>query len=527
MADPVVTLLTSGTAAATVVSPTFTAPAAGTLMFLAVCADDYRMTTGSNRPESSGWTFMEGQQYNAGHYTWWKLANGSETTVSYALPNPVRSVYAVVAATNIDPTPFGTSSSNQDTGASVTSKATPSITPTTAIRWLVLASTGAPRYSGSGVTISGWSNSYTEIADVTGGSGTTENVGVAYLILDGGTATSTTATFVGVAQQASAMIGSFKVATGGGGSTVTLTPATVSLTPTAVSPAAQPVNVTLTPAAVSLAARLLSPASQPVAVTLTPAVMATAAQPLSPALLPVQVTLTPAALVLTARTLAATPGQVNVTLTPAALSLTPVPLSSGAGSAVTLTPAALSLTPQVVSATPGSVTVALTPAVVTLTAASLSPSGGQMSVTLTAATLALTPRALTPQAAVVLTPAAVTFTGTSLSPSGGAVTVSLTAAAITFTPRPMAPATQPVAVTLTPAVVALHAVPVAPQPGVVTVALLPAALVITAVVVQAGLPGTGGYPVAVVVAVGRSGGVAAVGRDARYSGPWATGRPTL
>lgn len=215
MADPTVTLLTSGGNTTATTNVTFSAQAAGTLLFLGVCADDYRTTSGSGRPESTGWTLMESQQYNAGFYTWWKIASGSETSVDYTLNNALRSSYAVITATNIDSSPFGSSSSNVDTGSAVTSKATPSITPTAGSRWLVFACIGSPRYSGAGCTVSAWSNSYTEIADVVTGSGTTENIAVAYLILDGGAATSTTATVTGPAVQCGAAIGAFKVAAAG------------------------------------------------------------------------------------------------------------------------------------------------------------------------------------------------------------------------------------------------------------------------------------------------------------------------
>lgn len=217
MPDPTVSLLTSGTGSTTTTTPTFAAQTAGTLLFLAVCSDDYRTTSGSNRPESSGWTLMADQHFNAGHATWWKSATGSEVDVSYTIGSSTRSSYAIITASNIDTgTPFGTSSSNQNAADPATSITTPAVTPTAGSRWLVLASTGAPRFSGSGVSVSSWSNSYTEIADVTTGSGTTENVAISYLILDGGTSTSTTATFAGSAQNAGSAIGSFKVAAGGG-----------------------------------------------------------------------------------------------------------------------------------------------------------------------------------------------------------------------------------------------------------------------------------------------------------------------
>lgn len=114
MADPVPTEIAAGTSSTATTTASFSAQTAGTLLTLYVASDDYRTTSGTGRPESTGWTLLQGQQGNLGGYVWYKLSTGSETSVQYTIGSASKSVYRVGAATNIDSgsTPFPTQPDN-------------------------------------------------------------------------------------------------------------------------------------------------------------------------------------------------------------------------------------------------------------------------------------------------------------------------------------------------------------------------------------------------------------------------------
>lgn len=212
MADPVVSLLTSGTSTSATTTVNFTAQSAGTLLILGYSGDDYASTSGSGRPESTGWTKIADLHHNAGHAVWYKISAGSETSVQYTIGSAVGSAHALLTATNIDgTTPLDTSNS-QSSFLSAASYGSSSITPASG-RKLVVASLSYCRPSGAIITASGWTNSYTEIADQGVSNGATDSIGFAYLVLDGGTSTSTTATFSGTSVGTGGMIASFVNAT--------------------------------------------------------------------------------------------------------------------------------------------------------------------------------------------------------------------------------------------------------------------------------------------------------------------------
>jgi hypothetical protein len=140
---------------------------------------------------------------------WWKISTGAETSVQYSIGSATVSAHAVTAATNIDPTPVDTSSSQQN-ATTAGSYATPSVTPSSG-RMLAVGSVAGARGSWAGQSMGSWTNSYTEIHDVvTGGVAYNDILGVAYLVLNGGVSTSTTGTFSATADRATSIIGIFK-----------------------------------------------------------------------------------------------------------------------------------------------------------------------------------------------------------------------------------------------------------------------------------------------------------------------------
>lgn len=192
MADPVLSTLTTGTSVTATTTASFSAATAGDLLLLSVSSDDYRTTTGTGRPESTGWALAQSGQDFLGHYLWYKIAAGGETSVQYTIGSAAASSYACVKATNVDPTPLGTTSSLHTHGGSTSS--TTAVTPTAGSRWMVVASFGAMHGGGSFTTAPpSLTNSYAIQASGSGNNGSTSEVAtIGYLTLDGGTATSTT-----------------------------------------------------------------------------------------------------------------------------------------------------------------------------------------------------------------------------------------------------------------------------------------------------------------------------------------------
>jgi len=212
MPDP--TLTNSGTGAASTASVTatfgFTATA-GRLLIMSVTADDY--DTGP----PTGWTQPAGcaQEINLGHYLWYKIAAGGETSAAYSLAGAAWSAWAVCEFDNISGFDTGVSA-GQSTNVTDSSYSTPTVTPSSGRRFAVAAIAG--NTNGANYTdIGSWTNSYVERADA-GFNGTTifGRVAIATLALDGtGSATtSTTATYSGgVTPWRSGLIAVFNVTT--------------------------------------------------------------------------------------------------------------------------------------------------------------------------------------------------------------------------------------------------------------------------------------------------------------------------
>lgn len=219
MADPTVTLLASAndqTTATTTVS--FTAQAAGTLLVLQYGGDDYRTTSGSGRPESTGWTlFPTGgdQRTFLGHAAWYKIATGAETSVQYTIGSASPSCYQLIAADNIDTTTPVDITNGALVQSSSNSYTTPSVA-TSAGRRLAIGLIGGSLNSTLGA-MSSWTNGYTGLGSALQNTASTHDViGSSYLVLDGGVSTSTGATYNQVVQARTGIIGVFKVSSGGG-----------------------------------------------------------------------------------------------------------------------------------------------------------------------------------------------------------------------------------------------------------------------------------------------------------------------
>lgn len=219
MADPVVTTLVQGTSATTTTTVSFTGQAANSVLVLCVSADDYRTTTGTGRPESTGFALVTGgsQQTFLGHYMWWKKTDGSDTSVQYTIGSASRSAHVLIAMTNIDPTTAIDVSNGQFTQAFGTNQATPTVT-TTAGRRIGVASIGAMNDTGAITGYGSWTNSYVEVGESINAAGVYDSLAVATFTFDGGGTTSTTATISGNRQASAGIISVFKVDTGGGGS---------------------------------------------------------------------------------------------------------------------------------------------------------------------------------------------------------------------------------------------------------------------------------------------------------------------
>lgn len=203
------------------VTANFSAATAGNLLVLTVAADDYRTTSGSGRPESTGWSLPTGgaQETFLGHYLWYKSAAGGETSVQYTIGSASPSCWCFAEWSGMDSTPYDTSTGAlaQSSGDTYT---TPNLTPSSGER-LLIATLGASS-GGAWTTLdmTTWLNSFTEVADIgtTLGSGTRDIQGMASLAVtaNGSTAYSSGATYPNVAQSRTAIIASFKVAAAGG-----------------------------------------------------------------------------------------------------------------------------------------------------------------------------------------------------------------------------------------------------------------------------------------------------------------------
>ena len=216
MADPTLTNSASGTdnVAAVTASFGFTATA-GRLLVLTVGSDDY------NSGNPTGYTLSTGMEQETflGSYVWWKIASGSETSVTYNILSAANSCWTVTEYDNVDPTPYDVSDGQLTTG-SITSYTTPAIAPSSGRRLLLAVIGGADNTNFSG--LSTWTNSFVEQKEsFTNVSATKDIIGIAMLVVDGDGVTtfSSGATYDHAGVDAgTGQIISFKVASAGPGS---------------------------------------------------------------------------------------------------------------------------------------------------------------------------------------------------------------------------------------------------------------------------------------------------------------------
>lgn len=207
------------TALATVTVP-HSAATANNLLLLVVGADDYRTTAGGSRPESSGYTLSTGcgQETFLGHYVWWKVAAGGETSVQYTIGSAATSCWEFYEVSGLTTSPYDISN-GQLAGSAGNTYTTPAITPSAGDRYL-FASMGGSLSAANPTGMGTWLNSFTELNDTfnTLGSGTRDVIGAADLSVtaNGSTSYSTGATYDATSPQTrTGIILAFKVAAAG------------------------------------------------------------------------------------------------------------------------------------------------------------------------------------------------------------------------------------------------------------------------------------------------------------------------
>ena len=211
-----------GTSTLATVTASFpSTPTNGNLIVLCFASDDYNGTPNTGWTQSTG---MEQQTFH-GSYLWWRVASGGSNSFQYTIGSASNSSWVLLEFSGLDVSPYDVSNGQfrQSSGQTYT---TPSITPSAGDRLLV-ASMGASL--SSGVDLSGdlttWLNSFTHIrsSGPSSYSGTADSVGAAYntVTANGSTSYSSGATTPFTGQTQSGLIIAFKVASGGGGQSIT------------------------------------------------------------------------------------------------------------------------------------------------------------------------------------------------------------------------------------------------------------------------------------------------------------------
>lgn len=223
MADPVSSVVTSGDSTTATTTVNFSAQTAGTLLTLHAASDDYK--TGN----PAGWTVAEeiGSAEGSFHgsYFWFKVSNGSETSVAYTIGSAVKSSYLLMVHTDIDTTTPKDVSAKQTVNSSGNNYTTPTSPTTSAGRKYGMAHIVAHHATVVFTIMDTWLNSYVEKGQqIAGGAGPFYAVGLAGLAFDGGGTTSSGASWGGNATHSrSGIIAVFNVATGGPPPSTTLT----------------------------------------------------------------------------------------------------------------------------------------------------------------------------------------------------------------------------------------------------------------------------------------------------------------
>ncbi len=196
-----------------------TTPTSGNLIILSIAADDYNGTPNTGWTESTGMA-REGGSYHGG-YKWWRISNGTNS-FQYTIGSATKSAWVLEEWSGLEVSPYDTSA-GQNVNSSDNSYSTPNLTPSAGER-LLHATIGCSLY-GSAMADPGhsWNNSFTGVDKIGSPAAPADAVGTAYrtVTANGSTSYSTTATLSYNVESRSGMIIAFKVASGGGGQSIT------------------------------------------------------------------------------------------------------------------------------------------------------------------------------------------------------------------------------------------------------------------------------------------------------------------
>lgn len=282
--------------------------------------------------------------------------------------------------------------------------------------------------------------------------------------------------------------------------TITVTPTAPGLTPGTSSRALTPATITVTPVAPGRSAGAVSCALSPASVTVTGVALARTATaslavtPPSVTVTPVAVGITPgtsspvlspATVTVTGSTLGAAPGAAGAALSPATVTVTPVAPARTASRDLTLSPPAITVTAQSLASSPGAASPGLSPATITVTPAGLARTATR-TLALAPAIVSLTPSELTIVTAgggaqtIDLNPATVQLVSQALGLTPGGASAVLSAATVTVTPTSLGSTSGGVTRGLSPATVTVVGQALDRTPGDATPALTPVAITVTA-----------------------------------------------
>ena len=220
MAATIVQSAKGTSTSATVTASFATAPTNGNIIVLCFAADDYNGTPNTGWTQSTG---MEQQTFH-GSYLWWRVASGGSNSFQYTIGSATNSSWVLLEISGLDVSPYDISNGQYATGTSKT-YSTPALTPTAGDRLLV-AAVNFNRNSGTlaGNTVTGWTNSFTAVDSIgsgPSGTNTTASLATRSVTANGSTSYSTSGTSDIDVASASGLIIAFKVASGGGGQSIT------------------------------------------------------------------------------------------------------------------------------------------------------------------------------------------------------------------------------------------------------------------------------------------------------------------
>lgn len=126
------------TGLSTVTATLDSAATVGNLLVLIVGADDYRSGVPTGYTESAG----AAQETFLGHYLWWKVAAGGETSAAYTIGSAAPSAWLFAEFPGIAASPYDVSG-GQLAQSSGTSYTTATITPSAGSRMLIASIGGS------------------------------------------------------------------------------------------------------------------------------------------------------------------------------------------------------------------------------------------------------------------------------------------------------------------------------------------------------------------------------------------------